>query len=46
MYKAAEDNEIDLTEGEMVQNIEMIDESWWSGTNSHGQTGYFPGKLS
>ncbi|KAI2616478.1 hypothetical protein GGR54DRAFT_649315 [Hypoxylon sp. NC1633] len=41
-YEKAEDNELELREGEYVTNIEMVDEDWWMGTNSHGETGLFP----
>ncbi|RKF56364.1 putative actin binding protein [Erysiphe neolycopersici] len=41
-YEIAEDNEIQLIEGEYVTNIEMIDEDWWIGTNSKGENGLFP----
>lgn len=41
-YEKAEDNEIELKEGEYVTNIEMVDEDWWMGTNSQGETGLFP----
>jgi hypothetical protein len=41
-YEKAEDNEIDLVEGEFVTNIEMVDEDWWMGTNSKGESGLFP----
>lgn len=41
-YDKAEDNEIDLKEGEFVTNIEMVDEDWWMGTNSRGESGLFP----
>ncbi|KAI5463002.1 hypothetical protein BGZ63DRAFT_422406 [Mariannaea sp. PMI_226] len=41
-YEKAEDNEIDLVEGEYVTNIEMVDEDWWMGTNSKGESGLFP----
>lgn len=41
-YEKAEDNEIDLKEGEYVTNIEMVDEDWWMGQNSEGETGLFP----
>jgi hypothetical protein len=42
-YAADEENEIDLDEGAVVDNIEQIDEGWWSGTYK-GKTGLFPGK--
>lgn len=41
-YEKAEDNEIELREGEFVTNIEMVDEDWWMGQNSRGETGLFP----
>lgn len=41
-YEKAEDNEIELKEGEYVTNIEMVDEDWWMGTNSQGESGLFP----
>lgn len=41
-YEKAEDNEIELKEGEYVTNIEMVDDDWWMGTNSQGEIGLFP----
>jgi len=41
-YERAEDNEIDLKEGDYVTDIDMVDEDWWMGTNSAGQAGLFP----
>lgn len=41
-YERAEDNEIELVEGEYVTNIEMVDDDWWMGTNSKGHSGLFP----
>jgi hypothetical protein len=41
-YEKAEDNEIELREGEYVSNIDMVDEDWWMGTNAQGETGLFP----
>lgn len=41
-YEKAEGNEIDLIEGEYVTNIEMVDEDWWMGQNSKGESGLFP----
>ncbi|KAJ4308255.1 actin binding protein [Fusarium piperis] len=41
-YEKAEDNEIDLVEGEYVFNIQMVDDDWWMGTNSRGENGLFP----
>jgi len=41
-YEKAEDNELELVEGQYVTNIEMVDEDWWMGTNSKGDSGLFP----
>lgn len=41
-YTADEENEIHLQEGQVITNIEMVDEDWWSGTNSQGHEGLFP----
>lgn len=41
-YEAAEDNEIELVDGQYVTDIEMVDEDWWMGTNSRGERGLFP----
>ncbi|TPX17400.1 uncharacterized protein E0L32_003043 [Thyridium curvatum] len=41
-YEKAEDNEIELREGEYVTNIDMVDEDWWIGTNTQGESGLFP----
>ncbi|MCJ1403944.1 hypothetical protein MMC11_007167 [Xylographa trunciseda] len=41
-YEKAEDNELELKEGEHVTNIEMVDDDWWMGENLRGETGLFP----
>lgn len=41
-YEKAEENEIDLMEGEYVTEIDQVDESWWAGVNSKGEHGLFP----
>jgi hypothetical protein len=41
-YEKAEDNEIELNEGEYVTNIDMVDEDWWMGVNARGESGLFP----
>lgn len=41
-YEKAEDNELELKEGERVVNIEMVDEDWWMGENERGEQGLFP----
>ena len=41
-YEKAEDNELELREGEHVTDIDMVDEDWWMGRNARGETGLFP----
>jgi hypothetical protein len=41
-YEKAEDNEVELREGEYVTDIDMVDEDWWMGTNVQGERGLFP----
>lgn len=41
-YTKDEEGEIDLVEDETVTDIEFLDENWWSGTNSKGESGLFP----
>jgi len=41
-YEKAEENELELHEGEEVTNIEMVDEDWWMGENTRGEKGLFP----
>ncbi|KAL2003301.1 hypothetical protein VTN02DRAFT_4314 [Thermoascus thermophilus] len=41
-YEKAEDNEIELKEGEYVTEIEMVDKDWWLGVNAKGERGLFP----
>ncbi len=41
-YEKAEDNELELRDGEKITNIDMVDEDWWMGQNSRGETGLFP----
>lgn len=41
-YEKAEDNEVELRDGEIVTNIDMVDPDWWFGKNSRGEAGLFP----
>jgi hypothetical protein len=41
-YEKAEDNELELREGEYVTGIEMVDDDWWMGQNERGESGLFP----
>ncbi|KAK3670563.1 actin binding protein [Recurvomyces mirabilis] len=41
-YEKAEDNELELREGERVTDIDMVDEDWWMGRNEKGEMGLFP----
>jgi hypothetical protein len=40
-YTADEDNEISFAEGDVVSDIEKVDEGWWKGSCA-GRTGLFP----
>lgn len=43
-YERDEDNEVEFNEGDIIVEIEFVDEEWWSGKNSRtGETGLFPG---
>ncbi|CAG7821941.1 unnamed protein product [Allacma fusca] len=41
-YQAADDSEITFDPGEIITNIEKIDEGWWEGLGPHGIYGLFP----
>lgn len=41
-YEKAEDNEIELREGDYVTDIDMVDQDWWVGVNTQGERGLFP----
>lgn len=41
-YEKAEDNELELREGENITDIDTVDADWWHGRNSRGETGLFP----
>lgn len=41
-YEKAEDNEIELIEGEIITDIDLLDPDWYAGTNSKGERGLFP----
>lgn len=41
-YEKAEDNEVELHEGDHVTDIDMVDDDWWMGTNPQGERGLFP----
>lgn len=41
-YEAAEEGEIGFAEGELIEEIDQIDEGWWKGTNARGEEGLFP----
>jgi hypothetical protein len=40
--QATEDNEMHLIEGEYIEQIEEVDEGWWSGVGPGGKAGLFP----
>ncbi|TKA83556.1 hypothetical protein B0A55_00500 [Friedmanniomyces simplex] len=41
-YEKAEENELELREGERITGIDMVDEDWWMGMNGRGEKGLFP----
>ncbi|KAJ3327134.1 hypothetical protein HDU76_012338 [Blyttiomyces sp. JEL0837] len=41
-YEPQEENEVEMEENEIMTEIEMLDEGWWSGKNSKGKVGLFP----
>ena len=41
-YVKDEDNEMALEEGEILEQVEMIDEGWWSAVGPGGKSGLFP----
>ncbi|OMJ25995.1 Drebrin-like protein B [Smittium culicis] len=42
-YQAEESNEMDLYEGEIITDIEVIDDGWWSGKSLNSdRSGLFP----
>lgn len=42
-YEKDEDNEIGFAEGEIIVDIDFVDEDWWSGTRQKtGEVGLFP----
>lgn len=41
-YEKAEENELELRDGERIVNIDMVDEDWWMGQNEQGEVGLFP----
>ncbi|RPB17747.1 hypothetical protein P167DRAFT_531278 [Morchella conica CCBAS932] len=41
-YEATEPNEINLVEGQIVGEVDMVDEDWWAGRNVQGESGLFP----
>ncbi|CUS10497.1 unnamed protein product [Tuber aestivum] len=41
-YDAGEENEISLVEGQVIGEIDLVDEDWWAGRNAAGEHGLFP----
>ncbi|KAF0310124.1 Drebrin-like protein [Amphibalanus amphitrite] len=41
-YQAVDDTEITFDPGDIITNIEQIDEGWWQGVSPAGQFGLFP----
>ena len=40
-YTAEEDNELSFPEGAVIEEVEKVDENWWSG-KYNGEIGLFP----
>ncbi len=40
-YEATQDDELTLKEGQIITNINMMEEGWWEG-DLNGQRGLFP----
>lgn len=32
-----------LIEGEIIEDVDQVDESWWTGSGPGGKAGLFPG---
>jgi drebrin-like protein len=41
-YEAADETEIGFKEGDLIREIETIDEGWWRGQDPFGNVGLFP----
>lgn len=41
-YEAEEDNELTLREGDILTQVDQVDEGWWSATGPDGSVGLFP----
>ncbi|XP_060552364.1 tyrosine-protein kinase STK-like [Ruditapes philippinarum] len=41
-YTAGDDDEISFEPGDIITNIEPIDDGWWVGTTANGARGMFP----
>jgi len=41
-YQGADDSELSFGEGELITEIEFVDENWWQGKNASGYFGMFP----
>lgn len=40
-YQAADDDELTFDPGDVITDLEFIDEGWWRGS-CHGRSGLFP----
>lgn len=41
-YTASEEGEISFDPGDIITNVDPIDEGWWQGTAPNGEYGLFP----
>lgn len=42
LFISADDSEITFDPGDIITDIEQIDEGWWKGTGPDGNNGMFP----
>lgn len=41
-YQASDDTEISFDPDDIITNVEILDEGWWTGTAPNGSSGMFP----
>ena len=46
LYDADDDTEISFLPGDVITDIDMFDEGWWTGTGPDGKVGMFPANYS
>jgi hypothetical protein len=41
-FFTADESEISFEPGDIISDVETVDEAWWSGCSKDGQQGLFP----